>query len=318
MDVSNLLRQCGGVKVLATSRRRLDIYGEHEYALPPMSVPPPADNYSPCNINSYEAVQLFVTRARQHQPDFEVTSATATPVAQICQRMDGLPLALEIAAARLHDMPVDALAEALRQASGYSWLALLSWSVRDMPSRQRTLLNAITWSYTLLEPAQQDMIRQLSVFSGLFDLSAVAAVVDLPVMADEAELRATLNQLVDHNLISLVSRVPERWRLLEMIREFARTKLDPKATLIVGQRHANYYLARLTKLDIDSYAADDYLAEFSYEANDIRAALRFALGVTDANLAQQLVPAMGGHWESKRPLDESRRYLEAALDIGPS
>jgi predicted ATPase len=124
-------------------------------------------------------------------------------------------------------MPVNALAEALRQASGPNWLALLSWSAHDMPSRQRTLLNAIAWSYMLLEPAQQDMFRQLGAFSGSFDWPAIAAVVDLPTLADEAELRATFNQLVDHNLVSLVSRVPERWRLLEMIREFARTELDP-------------------------------------------------------------------------------------------
>jgi predicted ATPase/DNA-binding XRE family transcriptional regulator len=227
MDVSNLLRQCRGVKVLATSRKRLDIYGEHEYALPPMSVPPLLDSYSLDDVINYEAVQLLVTRTRQHRPNFEVTAETARPIAEICQQMDGLPLALELAAARLRDMPVNALAEALRQASGPNWLALLSWSAHDMPSRQRTLLNAIAWSYMLLEPAQQDMFRQLGAFSGSFDWPAIAAVVDLPTLADEAELRATFNQLVDHNLVSLVSRVPERWRLLEMIREFARTELDP-------------------------------------------------------------------------------------------
>jgi predicted ATPase len=158
------------------------------------------------------------------------------------------------------------------------------------------------------------MLRQLSVFSGSFDWPAVAAVVKLPGSLDEATLRATFNQLVDHNLVSLVSRVPERWRLLEMIREFARSELDARATLLAGQRHAHYYLNRLTKLAANSTRAD-YLAELSNEAGNCRAALGFALDVADVTLAQQLVAAMSGYWEYKGLLDEGRRYLDAVLDM---
>jgi predicted ATPase len=292
----------------------LDIYGEHEYTLPPMSVPPHSDEYSAEEIINYEAVQLFISRTRQHQPDFEVTAETAASIVEICQQLDGLPLALELAAARLRDMPVDALAEALRQASGQDWLALLRWSVRDLPPRQRTLFNAIAWSYMLLEPEQQDMFRQLSVFSGSFDWSAIVAILDIPALENETALRASLGHLVDHNLVSLASRVPERWHLLEMIREFAQAELDTKEVQIVRQRHAICYLAKLTTI-VEDLTSTDYLAEFIHEENNGRAALHFALDAADATLAQQLVNVMAGYWEQRGLLDEGRRYLETVLNM---
>ena len=309
VDVAGLLRACRRMKVLATSRVRLDVYGEHEYALPPMTVPPPAEHYAPEELFRYEGVQLFVTRVRQHQPGFELTAETAAAVAAICMRMEGVPLALELAAARMRQMPLAELAAALRDLSGRDWHALLRTSARDLPPRQQTLLNAIAWSYSLLEPGLRNVFRQLSVFAGSFDWPAVAAVVDAPSFVEATTLRDALGRLVDHNLVSLVSRAPERWRLLEMMHEFARAELSVAEAEAVRARHARHYAERLWQASRGESAAA-YLAEADRDASNGRAALTFAVESADAQLGHQLAEGLGGYWEHRGLISEGRCWLE--------
>ena len=314
VDIVSLLRACRHVKVLATSRVRLDVYGEHEYALPPLTTPPPAESYLPEDLARYEGVQLFVARVRQHQPGFELTSETETAVAAICRRMEGVPLALELAAARTRQMPLGALADALHELSGRDWHALLRTSARNLPPRQQTLFDAIAWSYSLLEPGLRNVFRQLSVFAGSFDWPAVAAVVDEPFFAEETALRDAVDRLVDHNLVSVVSHTPERWRLLEMMHEFTRAELDVAEAQTARARHARHYAERLWRLSIGESAAD-YLAEAERDANNGRAALTFAVESANAQLGYQLAVGLGTYWEHRGLISEGRYWLERVLAL---
>jgi tetratricopeptide (TPR) repeat protein len=262
----------------------------------------------------YEAVQLFIARARQHQTGFLLTEQITAPVAEICRRMDGLPLAIELAAARLRTTPVKALAEAMREASGIDWLKLFHVSTRDFPQRQRTLFNTVAWSYSLLNADLQAMLRQLSVFSGSFDWAAVSTVVAVPALVGEASLREGFEQLVNHNLVSQVSASPERWRLLEMVREFSQSELAPVEANALRRRHAHHFLSRLTKA-VKSSPVAAFLAACDMEVHNMRAALRFALEIADATLAHQIAQIMGHYWEFRGLLEEGSRSLKAVLSL---
>ena len=314
VDVTGLLRACPRVKVLATSRVRLDVYGEHEYVLSPMTIPPQAEYYAPDELARYEGVQLFVARARQHQPGFELTAETAAPVAAICRRMEGVPLALELAAARTRQMPLAELAAALRDLSGRDWHALLRTSARDLPPRQQTLFNAIAWSYSLLEPELRSAFRQLGVFAGSFDWPALAAVVKEPALAAQTALRDALDRLIDHSLVSVASHAPERWRFLEMVREFACAELNIAEEQAARARHAAHYADRLWRLSVGDSSAG-YLAEAERDANNGRAALTFAVESANGQLGHRLAVGLGAYWEHNGLLSEGRCWLEKVLAL---
>jgi tetratricopeptide (TPR) repeat protein len=257
---------------------------------------------------------LFVARVRQHQPDFELTAETATAVAAICNRMEGVPLALELAAARTRQMPLAELAAALRDLSGRDWHALLRTSARDLPPRQQTLYHAIAWSYSLLEPGLRSVFRQLSVFASSFDWLAVAAVVDEPCLAEETALRDALDRLVDHNLVSLASRPPERWRLLEMVHEFARAEFSSAEAQAARARHAHHYADRLWRASMGESAAA-YLAEADWDASNGRAALTFAVESADTQLGHQLAAGLSAYWEHRGLISEGRYWLDEVLAL---
>jgi tetratricopeptide (TPR) repeat protein len=279
-----------------------------------MAVPPPAESYILAELVRYEGIQLFVARVRQHQPDFELAAETATAVAAICSRMEGVPLALELAAARTRQMSFAELAAALRDLSGRDWHALLRTSARDLPPRQQTLYHAIAWSYSLLEPGLRSVFRQLSVFVGRFDWPAVAAVVDEPFFAAETALRDALDRLVDHNLVSVASRTPERWRLLEMVHEFARAELSGAEAQAARARHARHYTERLWRLSMGESAAA-YLAEADRDASNGRAALTFAVESADTQLGHQLAAGLSAYWEHRGLIAEGRYWLDEVLAL---
>ena len=169
--VAELLRRCAALCVLATSRESFAVRGEHVIAVPPLSVPEPSDRMTAAAANGYEAVRLFVTRATQARPDFALTDDNAADVADVCARLDGLPLAIELAAARVKLFSPQDLRQRLD-----SRLGLLRGGARDLPARQRTLRGAIEWSYELLDKEECDLFAVLSVFvtARLEDLEAVA------------------------------------------------------------------------------------------------------------------------------------------------
>ena len=280
-EVATLLRGCKGLKVLATSRTPLLLAGEHEYAVPPLSLPPSTlvsdstpDNLPeklPERLLSYEAVQLFVARVRQHQQAFAITATNAAQISTVCLRLDGIPLALELAAAALRRITLTQLAALFQQEA--SWLAELHSPARDLPPRQQTLNNAIAWSYRLLAADAQSAFRQLGIFVGGFTAGAGQAVCG----ADQS----TLAHLTDH---SLLARAPERWRMLETIREFALAQMSDEERIATQQRHTSYFVAQpITNPDTVTPDNANFRAALlaAIAAHDIHAALTLCIKLDD-------------------------------------
>lgn len=290
-DASELLKMCKGLKILATSRVALGVYGEHEYAVPPMSLP--AREVTPNTLIESEAAQLFLARVREHQPGFTITSANAAHVADVCIRLDGVPLALELAAASLRRMTLAQLATTMRDEP--HWLQSLHTSARDLPPRQQTLYNAIAWSYSLLDAPTQTIFRQLGIFTGGFDADAARAI--------SAADAATLATLTNHNLLA---REPDRWRMLEMIREFALEQLRADERAAAEQRHAIYFADRAQKIPGDALERD--------HAN-YRAALHWAIHAREGLLALTLGNVLADFWETHGYLREGLAMTQEVLAI---
>src|SRR5205807_355480 len=170
-DLAELLIACPKVKILVTSRAALHVQGEQEFPVPPLSLPKQAHLLASENLAQYAAVDLFVQRAQAVKPDFLFTEANAHAIAEICIRLDGLPLAIELAAARIKLLPPQALLQRLSRM-----LFVLTGGVQNVPARQQTLRNTIAWSYDLLDAAEQRLFQRLSVFVGSYTLDAVEAV----------------------------------------------------------------------------------------------------------------------------------------------
>jgi predicted ATPase/transcriptional regulator with XRE-family HTH domain len=314
LEIAHLLRACEGLKVLATSRIRLDIYSEHEYYLPPMSLPPAADDYNPQELLAYEAVQLFLDRARQHRPEFSLTEETAVSVADICRQVDGFPLGLELAAARTRRLPVRELATALGEASGRDWHTLLRSTARDLPPRQKTLWSAVAWSYSLLDVEEQAFLRMLGVFAGGFDVAAAAEVCLGLEEGFPFKAESLLTALEDHSLISLESEGPSRWRLLDMIREFARAQQTDNEASVARQRHLHYFAQQLRPLNFDWFDPQT-MATVERDLVNYREALNTALALQDAAGAYQLVSELAYFWEAHGLLQEGRAFQDRVLSL---
>ncbi len=232
--LAELLAAAAGLVVLVTSRTVLLLRGEHEFLVPPLPIPPAAADADPAGLLGYASVGLFVERAHAADPGFELTAANAAAVAEICRRLDGLPLAIELAAARVRLLPPQALLARLDQR-----FSLLTGGARDLPERQRTLRNTLDWSFGLLSPAEQELFARLGVFAGSFGLPAAEAVEDEPVMD-------TLSALVDCSLVRAQTGSGEpRFALLETIREYALDRLREGGDWTgAHDRHAGYFVGR--------------------------------------------------------------------------
>ena len=238
--VGKLLSACPRLKVLATSRSVLRVYGEQEYPVPPLELPSPGRLPAIDKLSQYEALRLFIERAKAARPQFSVTDENAPAVAEICARLDGLPLAIELAAARIKLLTPAAMLERLG-----SRLKLLGGGARDLPERQRTLRGTIEWSFALLEEGEQVLFGRLAVFSGGRTLEAIEAVCeaegDLPMDALEG-----VSSLLDKSLLRQEEGPggEPRFVMLETIHEYAREKLQASGEAEEVRRlHAEYFLA---------------------------------------------------------------------------
>jgi predicted ATPase len=253
--VADLLRASPRLKVLVTSRARLRISGEQEYPVPPLALPPLPDLRHPLEADRllrYEALRLFCERAHARQPAFRLTPETAPAVAAICVRLDGLPLAIELAAARSTVLAPPALAARLKRR-----LPLLTKGDQDLPPRQQSLRATLDWSYDLLAPREQALFRRLAVFAGGCTLAAAAAVASPPIdplpsapFPDPTEMGADvleeLAALVEHSLVRQETQAAgePRFALLETVREYAQERLDADRDADGAQhRHAAHFLA---------------------------------------------------------------------------
>jgi predicted ATPase len=236
-----LLEDCQGLKLLVTSREALRVRPEHLYPVPPLSLPGTApDRRSPAELAGCEAVQLFVERAQAVRADFRLTEENADAVADICRRLDGLPLAIELATARLNLFSP----EALRDRLG-SRLRLLRGGARDLPARQQTLRSTIEWSYQLLEPGEQRLFELLSVCSGARFEAVEIVAAELDRLTEvEVDILDGLTSLVDKSLLRQAAAAGEpRLVMLETIREYAAERLDdtPELGAAARRAHAAYF-----------------------------------------------------------------------------
>ena len=312
--VTELLRASPSLKVLVTSRAVLHLSGEFEVPVPPLDLPDPVRLPGPERLARYEAVNLFVERARAASPDFALSETNAAAVAEICLRLDGLPLAIELAAARIKVLPPEALLARLEKR-----LPLLTGGPRDLPSRQRTLGDAILWSHDLLGTGEQRMFRRFAIFAGGCTLHAAEAV--CATTDEEAtEVLDDVASLVDKNLLRRAEqegREP-RFAMLETIREYALERLSESGEdEAVRSAHAGYYLALAQRAEPELTTAGQmaWLHLLEREHDNLRAALRWSLRREDAETTLRLCGALWRFWYVRGYLSEGRRWIEEALAL---
>jgi predicted ATPase/class 3 adenylate cyclase len=298
------------VKVLATSRAPLRLRAERHYPVPGLSLPSRDDD-----ILGAEAVRLFVERAQAAQPDFALTAKSAPLVAEIARRLDGLPLAIELAAARVRLLPPAALLARLDQR-----LPLLTGGPRDAPARQQTLRDTIAWSHDLLSPDDQMLFRRLGVFAGGCTLEAAEAIC---ADASVTDVFAGLAILADQSLLRQVASAGEgpRFVMLETVAEYAREQLAASGDgPVLRRRHADFFLALAESAREHIATAEQavWLDRVEADHPNLRAALEWSLAHDDGGIALELASRLGAFWSLRGHLREGRDWLERALTVeGP-
>src|SRR5438477_2678578 len=309
--IEELLTAAPKLSVMVTSRMVLSLRGEHEYVVPPLEPPDPGRLPDLPTLLQVEAVLLFAQRAMAANPRFQVTERNAPAVAGITARLDGLPLAIELAATRTKVMTPEQILPRLQ-----SRLGILTSGPRTLPERQRTLRDAIAWSHDLLGPAEQRLFARLSAFSGGWALESAETVCDPEGLA--LEVLEGLTSLVG---ISLVGRTDTdggtlRFTMLETIREFAAEQLEASGERDeILQRHADHFLDLAVEAEPHLTAGDqlEWLERCDVEHPNFRAALRWAIEAGQADRAQEAAGALWRFWQQRGHLAEGRAWFEEVL-----
>ncbi len=316
--VADLLAGCAGLTVLATSRAVLHLRGEYDFPVSPLALadpehPPPFEA-----LAGFPSVELFVRRAQAVRPEFRLTDANAAVVARLCARLDGLPLALELAASQLRMLSPQGLLDRLERR-----LPALTHGARDLPARQQTMRDAIAWSYDLLAPTQQALFRRLAVFSGGCTPEAAAAVCGPDTAQSAMGQEGTSDVLDDLMALAeqsmLLVRVQEdepRLHMLETIREYALEQLAlHREDEALRGRHAAYFLALAEGAEphLSGPGQDAWLRRLEEEHDNLRIALQWARQSGDLALGLRLAGALQRFWEMHSHLSEGRGWFEALL-----
>jgi len=307
----SLTQACPEVTLVATSREPLRVAGEVVWAVPPLSLQQDDRTAAP------EAMRLFVDRARASAPRFTLTSDNVAAVTRICARLDGIPLAIELAAARARLLTVDQIAEALDDR-----FHLLTGGARTALPRQRTLESSVDWSHNLLDEEERAVFRRLAVFAGSFTLDAAEMVCAADPIVNERVLDL-LSALVDRSLVQVAdeSNTRTRYRLLETIRDYAGHKLaDANEAEAVRERHLDYYLDFAGRAAVGLEGPDllSWLARVDAELDNVRAALDWSASATDGDRGAQLVGDLSLYWFARSELAVGRSRLEATLETAAS
>ena len=309
-----LLGACTGLKMLVTSRAVLRVQGEYESAVPPLALPALKDPPNAGAVSHYAAVALFLQRAQATRPDFHLTDANAPVIAEICARLDGLPLAIELAAARIKLLPPQALLARLEHR-----LAVLTGGARGLPARQQTLRSTLKWSYELLPSAEQRLFRRLSVFVGGCTLGAVEAVCG-EMDAGASEVLDGVASVLDNSLLQQTAQAGDepRFVMLETIREYGRECLEASGEEEETRRaHASYFLrlAEEAEPQLASAEREQWVHLLESEHDNLRAALSWSVGRKEAATALRLGGALWRFWLLQGHLSEGRQWLEKALAV---
>jgi predicted ATPase/DNA-binding CsgD family transcriptional regulator/DNA-binding XRE family transcriptional regulator/Tfp pilus assembly protein PilF len=324
--IATLLEQAPQLKVIVTSRIALHLHGEYEFSVSPLALPEPQEVDSVDILSRYASINLFLERARAVKHDFTLDMTNAHAVADICRRLDGLPLAIELAASRSNVLTPQALLRHLDQR-----LPFLIVRVINGEERHQTLRGAIAWSYDLLSPAQRMVFRRLGVFVGGCTFDAITELwnnIDKHAHAIHSENEGgarhtidvldTLTALVEHSLLqqTVDSDGEPRFTMLETTREFAIEQLEAEGERLIGhQQHAAYYLqlAELAEPQVQGPEQERWIERLAREQANLRAALYWSL-TTDAALALRLVGALCRFWHIRGDFNEGRRWLHQALE----
>src|SRR5215203_460020 len=311
-----LLRLCPKLRILASSREALSISGERTWPVPSLSSPdfhnlPPVQD-----LKSYEAIRLFVERARAVVPTFELMENNAPAVARLCRILDGMPLAIELAAARVRVLSVEQISSRLEDS-----FALLTGGSRTALPRQRTLRAAIGWSYELLSEEEQVLLGELSVFAGGFALESAESVCSGEGI-EEPEVLDLLTALVDKSLVQASEQGGEaHYRLLETVRQYGREKLEKAGTEPnIRRRHAEFFLrfAERAEPRINGKERELWLARLDAEHDNLRAALAWTQESVEAEMGLRLAGALSWFWFHREYWSEWRRWLDGMLAIRES
>jgi predicted ATPase/class 3 adenylate cyclase len=305
--IADLLAKCPQVRILATSRQRLSIGGEHILSVHPLALAP-TQATSVDEITQSAAVRLFAERASEIDHGFALNDRNATTIAALCMRLDGLPLAIELAAAQLHVRTLPELVADLDRR-----FDLLVGGNREALTHQQSLAATIDWSYELLDPAAQRLLRLVSVFSGGWSPEAAEQ-----VAADVGSVRECMMVLTEQSLIrrSVLPDDSSRWSMLESIRAFGRERLQEAGEAAPAQdRHADWCLAFAEEAGshLDGGEQERWLARLDLEHDNARAALRWTADTSDAKRMLALATALAPYWQTRGYLSEGRRWLESAL-----
>ena len=306
--VAALLSAAPRLRVLATSRMPLRLAAEHEYPVPPLPVPAPDTSFEELTAN--DAVRLFAARARAVDPDFQLNEENVAAVVEVCGRLDGLPLAIELAAARSKLLPPEAMSRRLDRA-----LDLLVGGAQDLPGRQRTLRATLEWSHGLLSEDERTLFARLAVFSGGWTLEAAEAVCG----EDGLDVLGTLSSLVDESLVRPLRRPARvtRFAMLETIREYAVELLGAADEEALRRRHGEHMLARVEEAAAAWHAGadaeDSIFPVLDEDLDNVRAALDWAAGAGEVGLEVRLAVAARWYWVLKGHLGDGRRVFDGVL-----
>ena len=312
-DLPRLLAEAPELRLLVTSRSPLGLRSEHVYPVPPLELPDLHHLPPPVELAEVPSVTLFLARAQAVSPMFELTTENAQAVAELCVHLDGLPLAIKLAAARIHVLSPQMVLDRLAQR-----LSLLRWDARDMPERQQTLEAAIAWSYDLLSAGEQAFFRRMGVFVGGFTIEAAEAVM-AALDGTKTDVLAGLSSLVGGSLVRVQAEPSGRYRygMLESIREFALERLAENDELEAASRaHATYFI-QLIEQDESSHHESDERTWFHLqhdEVQNLHAARQWLTGHPDPELELRLATAPGVYWILEGNLEARRSRLEAALE----
>jgi predicted ATPase/DNA-binding XRE family transcriptional regulator len=317
-EVALLVGSCSSLAVLATSRAPLHVRGERQFPVPPLEVPDPTHTPDVEAVAESSAARLFIERAREASPSFELTQANAATVATICRRLEGLPLALELAAARVGLLGPMVLLSRLNQA-------LEAGGARDLPERQKTMRATLGWSYGLLSEVQRLLFRRLSVFAGGFTLEAAEAVAG---EVDAGNVLGLLGHLVEQSLVMAADTSADgdetRYRMLEPVRQYALERLEESGEAQeTRSRHATFFLTLVERAEPELRGPNqvEWLDSLEKENGNFRAAMGWALSAGEVETAAKMGWALWLFWWLRGHQREGLRWMEAVLlrsDLSPA
>lgn len=318
--LNDLAKSAPRLKILVTSRARLNLSGSSEFVVPPLAVPETAAQSSLAELAGNESVRLFTERVRLVNPNFSLSEENAESVAEICRRLDGLPLAIELAAARARVISPKLILEKLENR-----LNLLTGGAQDLPARQQTVRRTVEWSYALLDDAEKRLFRRLAVFAGGFTFEAAEAVCGVdesgknqrPEIKDRIETLDAITSLLNNSLLVQKAQTAgePRFRMLEVVREYALQSLEASGEAeSMRRRHAAYFLALGEEAEplLQGAESIEWLDRLEDEHDNIRAVLKWSLE-NDSKTAARLAAALRFFWIFHTHLTEGREWMKKAF-----